>query len=125
MRTISRTLRVKILALLLMTGSALNANSQKELQSKQLNVFKNGTYFVVKEGTVAPKDKVWTMELNINPLLATFWMTGTKESEIDRIDFMYDSIPNKHTFNNYSELMKANKGKTVNLSYVPGYNAYN
>lgn len=115
----------KLLAILLITGSAINAFSQKELQSKQLNVFKNGTYFVVKEGTVAPKDKIWTMELNINPLLATFWLTGTKESEIDRIDFMYDSIPNKHVFNSYPELLKANKGKTVTLSYVPGYNAYN
>jgi len=114
-----------IITILLITGLALNAFSQKELQSKQLNVFKNGTYFVVKEGTVAPKDKIWTMELNINPLLATFWLTGTKESEIDRIDFMYDSIPNKHVFTSYSELMKANKGKTITLSYVPGYNAYN
>lgn len=115
----------KILALLLISGFAINVNAQKELQSKQLNVFKNGTYFVVKEGTVPTKDKVWTMELNINPLLATFWMTGTKESEIDRIDFMYDSIPNKHSFNSYPELMQANKGKTVTLSYVPGYQAYN
>jgi hypothetical protein len=115
----------RLFAILLISGFAINSNAQKELQSKQLNVFKNGTYFVVKEGTVAPKDKIWTMELNINPLLATFWMTGTKESEIDRIDFMYDSIPNKHVFTSYSELMKANKGKTVTLSYVPGYNAYN
>jgi hypothetical protein len=101
------------------------ANAQKELQPKQLNIFKTGTYFVVKEGSVSPQNKIWTMEMNVNPLLATFWMTGTKESEIDRIDFMYDSIPNKHTFNGYAELIKANKGKAVTLSYIPGYQSYN
>lgn len=115
----------KLIYISVLLGCNFPALSQKELTSKQLNVFKNGTYFVVKEGTVSPKNKVWTMEMNINPLMATFWMTGTKDSEIERIDFMYDSIPNKHTFTSYAELMKANKGKAVTLTYIPGYSNYN
>lgn len=101
------------------------AFSQKELKAKQLNIFKNGTYFVVKEGTVSPKNGVWMMEMKQNPLLATFWLTTTKDAEINRIDYKMDTIKTNRKAMSYIDLINANQGKSVSLSYMQGNNSNN
>ncbi len=94
------------------------AFSQKELKAKQLNIFKNGTYFVVKEGTVTPKNGTWMMEMKQNPLLATFWLTTTKDAEITRIDYKMDTIKTTRKASSYIDLLNANQGKSITLTYM-------
>ncbi len=99
---------------------SLSAYSQKELKPKQLNIFKNGTYFVVKEGNVSPKNNVWMMEMKQNPLLSTFWLTTTKDNEINRIDYKMDTIKTNRKVGSFIDLVNANQGKPVSLTYSMG-----
>jgi hypothetical protein len=117
----SKHLLLSALAFCLTTA----AFSQKELKPKQLNIFKNGTYFVVKEGTVTPKNGIWMMEMKQNPLLATFWLTTTKDAEINRIDYKMDTIKTNRKAVSYIDLINANQGKTVSLTYMQGNNNEN
>lgn len=115
------SMNFKSLLLTVTASAALTlAFSQKELKPKQLNIFKNGTYFVVKEGTVSPKNGVWMMEMKQSPLLATFWLTTTKDAEINRIDYKMDTIKTFRKAASYIDLLNANQGKSVSLTYMMG-----
>ena len=100
---------------------AISVNAQKDLKTTAVNLFKNGTYFIVKEGTVnAPKGS-WSMSMeNFNPLLATFWITTTKESPVNRIEYITDTIKTTRNIANYYDALQANKGKKIRLTYTIG-----
>lgn len=105
------------LSALLLAGYVTHA--QKELKTSALNLFKNGTYFIVKEGTVnAPKGN-WSMSMeNFNPLLSTFWITTGKDSPIDRIEYLTDTIKTTRPVYNYNDILNANKGKKVEITSI-------
>jgi len=102
----------------------LSANAQKDLKTTAVNLFKNGTYFIVKEGTVnAPKGS-WSMSMeNFNPLLSTFWISTLKESPVNRIEFITDTIKSTRAIGNFYDALNANKGKKIRLTYTIGASA--
>lgn len=113
---------------LVLTCSALltfaAAQAQKELKTTAVNLFKNGTYFIVKEGTVSAPKGSWSMSMqNFNPLLATFWVTTGKENPIDRIEYITDTIKSTRLVNNFQDILGANKGKKVQITYNMGTGA--
>lgn len=101
--------------------AVLGANAQKELKTTGINLFKNGTYFIVKEGNVAAPKGSWSMSMeNFNPLLSTFWISTQKESPVNRIEYVTDTIKSTRPIANFFDALNANKGKKVRLTYTIG-----
>jgi len=101
--------------LLLIFASAFSSFAQEQLKTTELNIFKNGTYFVVKEGEVNINDFVVQLPIPINTLLGTYWLTTTKDFKIQKIDCYNDTIKKQSKANTMIELLQANKGKKVKL----------
>ena len=94
--------------------------SQTDLQTSSVNVFKNGTYFVVKEGKInAPNAKANILVAG-NPLLGTYWFTTTKDYKINKVIFQTDTLNRKKTAQNLHELLLSNAGKKVKIAYTKG-----
>lgn len=102
-----------LLSLLLCTSLL----AQTELKPTQINVFKNGTYFIVKEGNIAVKNNIGTLQIPLAPLQSTFWLTTTKDIKINSIAFVTDTIFTQKPPQTYYDFLLANKGKKVRLLY--------
>jgi hypothetical protein len=105
------------LSLLCLFCGILTAIGQNDLKTTELNVFKNGTYFVVKEGTVKVEDGKAKLDIPRNPLLGTFWLTTAKDVAINKVIFINDTLKNQRKATTIPELLKSNKGKKVKLNY--------
>jgi len=92
-------------------------NAQSLLTPTQVNVFKNGTYFIVKEGTVYPKNSKISLEVPDAPLLGTYWINTVKDVKISKITYETDTIKKLMTAQNIPEVVFANVGKKVTVSY--------
>ncbi len=109
----------KIIFCLAFVSVTASAYTQKELKTTAINLFKNGTYFIVKEGTVSASKGNWSMPMeNFNPLLSTFWLTTTKDNPIDRIEYLTDTIKATRYVNGLQDVLQANRGKKLKLSYM-------
>ncbi|MFZ5552054.1 MAG: hypothetical protein ACOZCO_02980 [Bacteroidota bacterium] len=91
--------------------------AQEKLKATSINIFKNGTYFVAKEGNVNLTDKYCKIQAPSSPLLSTFWLTTTKDIDISRVDFRTDTIKTTRYARNMQELISANKGKKARITY--------
>ncbi len=108
---------MKILALLLLMFPIISF-AQSDITPVSINVFKNGTYFIVKEGSVNVDKGIWKMESPKNPLLSTFWLTTTKDYKINRIDFKDDTIKVNRTVKNWADILPVSKGKKIKVVYI-------
>ena len=93
-----------------------NLKAQNELKSTELNVFKNGTYFIVKEGTVNLLKSKTKLELPPNPLLSTYWLTTTKDIGITKVVYMYDTIKKGKAVRSIPDLLRVNIGQRVTIT---------
>ncbi len=93
------------------------SSAQSVLTPTQINVFKNGTYYIVKEGTVYPKLNKVSLDVPVLPLLGTYWINTAKDVNISKITYITDTLKSKTTAENIPEIVKANKGKLVRVSY--------
>ena len=107
--------KLKLLFLLLAAGSI--ANAQLTLAPTQLNVFKNGTYFIVKEGTVYPKQSKILLDVPAQPLMGTYWINTLKDVTISKITYVTDTLKSSSTAQYMNDIVKANKGKKVKVTY--------
>ncbi len=105
----------KLLFVLLMAWCFSNA--QPTLIPTQLNVFKNGTYFIVKEGTVYPKLGKISLDVPYEPLLGTYWINTAKDVTISKITFVTDTLKSLNTAQTIPDVVAANKGKKIKVSY--------
>jgi hypothetical protein len=103
--------------LICFTLPATLALGQQEMRTTELNVFKNGTYFVVKEGNLPIDNSVAKLELPPSPLLGTFWLTSAKEVSINRLVFITDTLKKNRPARNMTDLLKSNKGKKGKVVY--------
>lgn len=109
---------MKKLALLLLLAFAVQLlQAQENLKPTQLNVFKNGTYFIVKEGTVKPVAGKFTLSVPCQPLLGTYWINTAKDVKISKITYKTDSIKTMCPAQNIPDVVHANKGKKVTAGY--------
>lgn len=109
-------MKKSFIAVLLLLSNYIFA--QNNLKATELNIFKNGTYFIVKEGEAKAPNGTWVFNPPASPLLATFWLTTTKDVKVSRIDFKNDSIKVKRIAKNWADIAKANKGKKIRLTYL-------
>lgn len=110
----------KIIVLLGILFPAVYAFAQSNLKPVQLNVFKNGTYFIAKEGAVDVKKGYAMLELPQKPLLGTYWMNTTKDIKITRVCFITDTIKKTKTPQNFKDIFKGSVGKKVRFTYYAG-----
>ena len=95
-------------------------SAQSALSPVQVNVFKNGTYFVAKEGNVSAKKGYAVLELPQEPLLGTYWLNTTKETKISRVCFLTDTIKKTKNPQNFNDIFKGSVGNKVRFSYYYG-----
>lgn len=109
---------MKTFLTLLCCGMTATVFAQDKLKPTSVNLFKNGTYFVVREGEVPVKNSNWSFPAPMNPLLGTIWFTTTKEANIRRVDFLNDTIKTSRQARSWIDIARTAKGKKVRLLYV-------
>lgn len=106
--------RLFLLTTALLLVASLNA--QSTLKATKLNIFKNGSSFIVREGKVKINEHQGRLTLPNAPLLGTYWITPDKNLNLNYVDFRNDTIKKDKFFLGYAELFKLNKGKEVELT---------
>lgn len=106
----------KIFVACMILTSFFVARAQNDLKPTAVNVFKNGTYFITKEGNVKVRDGMARLDLPAHPLLGTFWFTSVKELKISKIVFMTDTIKKTKSPQSISDIIMANVGRQVRLT---------
>ena len=91
--------------------------AQDPMRTTALNIFKNGTYFIVKEGSLPLNNSKAQLQIPKAPLLGTFWMTTSKDLAINRVLFSTDTIKTTRQAKTLIDLIQSNKGKKVKLLY--------
>ncbi|MFH0865484.1 MAG: hypothetical protein V1904_04785 [Bacteroidota bacterium] len=114
----------KIPFILLLALSCQLLSAQEILKPTQVNVFKNGTYFIVKEGTVKPAAGKFSLSVPMQPLLGTYWINTAKDVTISKVSYVTDSIKTYWTAKNIPEVAFANKGKKVKVGYMADEKTY-
>lgn len=105
--------------------AALNtAIAQSTLIPSQVNVFKNGTYFIVKDGVVYPKNNMVSLEVPNQPLLGTYWINTTKDIKISKVTYETDTIKKMMVARDIPEVVFANKGKKIKVGYKTDEKTY-
>lgn len=110
----------KSLLAILLALFAIPVFSQSVLKAVQVNVFKNGTYFIAKEGNVNVKKSTSIIELPDNALLGTYWLSTSKDNKITKVSFQNDTIKKTKTPQNFNDIFKGTVGKKVHFTYAPG-----
>lgn len=96
-----------------------NASAQtNELKALQVNIFKNGTYFIAKESNVT--GSIAKFPVPPGPLQSTYWIYTTKENKINRIDVLTDTIKVAKKSVSLNDFFLANKGKEAIFTYSYG-----
>lgn len=91
--------------------------AQNELNPTEINIFKNGTYFIIRDGNVNISAGKAAIKVPPSPLLSTFWLTTTKDVKIERILFADDTLQSNRSASSMWELLKINTGKKIKLVY--------
>ena len=107
----------KCFLILVVICSGVSLFAQQNLTPTQINVFKNGTYYVVKEGNVDVKNYKADLLVPLQPLLGTYWISTAKEVKINKILFQTDTIKKMKPVSSLTDLMYANKNKKVKITY--------
>ncbi|MFI5203699.1 MAG: hypothetical protein ACHQF2_04315, partial [Flavobacteriales bacterium] len=89
---------------------------QEKLSTKSVNVFKNGSYFIVKEGNANASGGNFKLAVPSSPLLATYWIS-TADNKVKRMDVKQDTIKVKTGINYLTDILRSNKGKSMKLTY--------
>ncbi|HPB24595.1 MAG TPA: hypothetical protein PLB59_07490 [Bacteroidales bacterium] len=110
----------KILVFLSLVLSVVFLFAQNAIKPVQINVFKNGTYFIAKEGNVPVKKGYAMLELPKQPLLGTYWLNAAKENKITSVCFVTDTIKKTKKPQNFNDIFKGSVGKKVRFSYAVG-----
>ncbi len=108
---------MKIRILVLCIFAAIVASAQTTVPT-QLNVFKNGTYFIMREGSASISNYEASVMVPPGPLLSTYWISTTKDVKIEQIRIVNDTLKNNRNFFSYNELLKANVGKKLRVVYM-------
>jgi hypothetical protein len=96
------------------------ATAQQGVPAKKITVFKNGTALIINEGPVPMNGKYVTLPDPGPVLLGTYWIGSVKGNSIKRVDFRTDTVKTRKDISSIPELLVANVGKKVTVSYTVG-----
>lgn len=95
------------------------ADAQNALPTKKVTVFKNGTAMFVKEGNVQVRGGNALLPIPAQTLFGTYWLGAGKDNSIKNITFKNDTIKKQVKVHDIWQILSANVGKAVTLSYAP------
>jgi len=101
--------------LILSIGIAQDAN--KDFKTKSISLFKNGSAFYLKSGTVKTNDKTYRITKNIpSALFGTFWIQSPSD-ELNFISSFNDQVAEttKTRTISFAQILSANLGKKIRL----------
>lgn len=107
-----------VICIALVFISKYSSAQTNELKSLQVNIFKNGTYFIAKESKV--NGDVAKFPVPPGPLQSTFWIYTTKDNKINRIDVLTDTVKVSRNPASIVDYISANKGKKASITYTFG-----
>ncbi|HOY31639.1 MAG TPA: DUF4139 domain-containing protein [Bacteroidales bacterium] len=110
----------KIIASLCLISISVFLFAQSSLKPMQINVFKNGTYFIAKEGSVRVDKGCTILELPKQPLMGTYWLNPAKENKITKVCFLTDTIKKTKKPQNFNDIFKGSVRKKVRFTYAVG-----
>ncbi len=110
----------KIMVALGLVMLTIAVSAQSALKPVQVNVFKNGTYFIAKEGSIPVKKGSAMLELPKQPLLGTYWLSAARDSKISKVYFLTDTIKKTKVPQNFNDIFKGSVGKKVHFTYAAG-----
>lgn len=96
------------------------AMAQQGVPQKKVTVFKNGTALIVNEGTVPVNGKLATLPDPGSVLLGTYWIGAPKGNTVKRADVKTDTLKVQGAIGTIPQMLMANTGKKVTLSYTAG-----
>ncbi|MFH0895812.1 MAG: hypothetical protein V2A54_15360 [Bacteroidota bacterium] len=109
---------MKKILLLTFTLLAAIAMQAQQLKPTQINVFKNGTYFIAKEGNVNCTNGKAVITVPAAPLLGTYWLNTMKDAKIQQVTVKPDTLKTKRRARSINDILQANTGKKVKITYV-------
>jgi hypothetical protein len=95
------------------------AEAQNALPTKKVTVFKNGTAMFVKEGNVPVRSGNALLPIPAQTLFGTYWLGAGKDNSIKNITFKNDTIKKQVKAHDIWQILSANVGKAVTVSYSP------
>ena len=113
---------ILFLALIGLTCTAIGQDLQKDFNTSSISIFKNGSAFFIKSGTVKVADKVYRITENLPPaLFGTYWVLSPN-SELDFLNSSIDTLKEAKKIEAHSimEMITANVGKKAKLHLKKG-----
>ncbi|NOT52419.1 MAG: hypothetical protein HOP10_14205 [Chitinophagaceae bacterium] len=95
-----------------------SAVAQKEVQPLQparIGIFKNGTFFIKREGNVNVADKSFYIKAPEKVLMGTWWVAVGKEASLHSIVVKTDTFKVTHTVKELTELLQTNIGQNITV----------
>lgn len=105
--------RIAIVTSLMLAALSVGA----QMKTTKVSVFKNGTFFQKKEGSLRFSDKTSYLDVPPNALLGTYWIAGGKDAKVVQIDVRQDTIKKDRNASNMYEFIQGNEGKQITLRY--------
>ncbi len=111
----------KILILsLLVFSHVLLMQGQNKLETKKINIFKNGSYYVIKSGQVQMTKQEAIIETPVSPLLSSFWILPQNNIRILQHVFYTDTLKKEKAVKSLQDVIFSNNSKQVNIYYQMG-----
>lgn len=93
----------------------VRAQSIQDMKPSRLGIFKNGTCFVKREGTVTVTEKSFFIKAPEKVLTGTYWVVVGKESSIHSIIVKADTFKVQRTALSLADFLEANTGQEITL----------
>lgn len=111
---------MKKLILIIVSGIFfMQLSAQKKLQTLQpsrLGIFKNGTCFVKREGTVTVTEKSFYIKAPEKVLMGTYWIFVGKDQGLQSLVVKTDTFKISRNAKSLSQFLEANVGQNITLS---------
>lgn len=104
-----------ILTIALLT-LAIATNAQ--LKTTKLSVFKNGTFFLKKEGTVKFNDRQGYISVPSDALYGTYWIAGASGVKMQGLSINVDTVQKDRQCRTLHDLVIANDGKVATMRFI-------
>ncbi len=101
------------LAMLLLS---IAANAQ--LKTTKLSVFKNGTFFLKKEGSVKFNDRYGYIGVPSDALYGTYWIAGAAGVKMQGLSINVDTVKKDRQCTTLHDLVIANEGKVATMRFI-------
>ena len=90
-------------------------NPIQPLQTKRLSIFKNGNYFVKKEGVVKINNGTFVIPAPANVLMGAYWLSVGKDANIKSILVSEDSFTVETKATSIRDYLRSNINKKITL----------